>query len=262
LEYRSYTKELRKKKMSESVRKDKISSWFVDHFVKPSLACVIFFVIIPLLIYTASYLPIITLPGDGHDLGEVWRYQVNMFNYHANLTDSHPFESPAYSWPLITKPLLEYRNTSLPANRTSLMYVMGNPAVFWFGIVCTFVAIFISISKKDKRAVPFLVAFAFQYLPWFRVSRCIFIYHFFTSVPFLILCIVYVLNFLREDFPQIVTRDFGSQSAGVTAYKLSNVIIYCYLAITLALFILLYPAISGMEVPTSYLKYVEWINVR
>ncbi|AEV69574.1 glycosyltransferase family 39 protein [Acetivibrio clariflavus] len=262
LEYRSYNKQLRRKKMSETARKEKINSWFINHFIKPSLACVIFFVIIPILIYTASYLPIITLPGDGHNLGEVWRYQVNMYNYHSNLTDSHPFESPAYSWPLIQKPLLEYRNTNLPYDRTSLMYVMGNPAVFWFGIVCVFVAVIISIAKKDKRAVPFLVAFAFQYLPWFRVSRCIFIYHFFTSVPFLILCIVYVLNFLREDFPQIVTRDFGSQSAGETAYKISTVFIYSYLAITLALFILLYPAISGMEVPTSYLNYVKWINVR
>ncbi|HOQ00383.1 MAG TPA: glycosyltransferase family 39 protein [Acetivibrio clariflavus] len=262
LEYRSYNKQLRRKKMSETARKEKINSWFVNHFVKPSLACVLFFVIIPILIYTASYLPIITLPGNGHNLGEVWRYQVNMYNYHANLTDSHPFESPAYSWPLIQKPLLEYRNTNLPYGRTSLMYVMGNPAVFWFGIVCVFVAIIISIVKKDKRAVPFLVAFAFQYLPWFRVSRCIFIYHFFTSVPFLILCIVYVLNFLREDLPQIVTRDFGSQSAGENAYRFSNVFICLYLAITLALFILLYPAISGMEVPSSYLEYVKWINVR
>lgn len=262
LEYRSYNKQLKKKKMNEATRKNKINTWFKQHFVKPCLACVIFFVIIPIIIYTASYLPIITLPGEHHNLGEVWRYQVNMFNYHANLTDSHPFESLAYTWPLIRKPLLEYRNMSLPANRTSLMYVLGNPAVFWFGIICTFAAILISITRKDKRAVPFLVAFAFQYLPWFRVSRCIFIYHFFTSVPFLILCIVYVLNFLMEEFPRIVERDFGSKYAGEITYWVSNIFTYSYLVITLALFILLYPAISGMEVPTSYLKLVEWINVR
>ena len=185
-----------------------------------------------------------------------------MYDYHAHLDADHDFASPAYSWPLIKKPLLEYRNTSLPVNRTSLMYVLGNPAVFWFGIICTLAAILISIAKKDKRAVPFLVAFAFQYLPWFRVSRCIFIYHFFTSVPFLILCIVYVLNFLREEFPQVVERDFGSKYAGEITFLASKVFTYSYLVITLALFILLYPAISGMELPTSYLDLVRWINVR
>lgn len=262
LEYRSYMKSVRSKKMSESARKDKSRNWFTNHFIKPSLACVIFFVIIPILIYTSSYLPIITLPGEHHNLEEVWRYQVNMYDYHAHLDADHDFASPAYSWPLIKKPLLEYRDMSLSYDRTSLMYVMGNPAVFWFGIICTFAAIWISISKKDKRAVPFLVAFAFQYLPWFRVSRCIFIYHFFTSVPFLILCIVYVLSFWREEFPQIVRRDFGSDDAGRITYLSSNIFIYGYLAITLAFFILLYPAISGMEVPTSYLDLVRWLNVR
>ena len=219
------------------------------------------FVIIPVILYSASYLPI-TLPGDHHNLDEIRRYQVNMFNYHSQLTDDHTWASPAYSWPLIKKPLLEYRNMNLPSSVTSIMYVMGNPAVFWFGIICTFAAIWISISKKDKRAVPFLVAFAFQYLPWFRVSRCIFIYHFFTSVPFLILCIVYVLSFWREEFPQIVRRDLGSDDAGRITYLSSNIFIYGYLAITLAFFILLYPAISGMEVPTSYLDLVRWLNVR
>jgi len=262
LEYKSFEKQLRKKKMGVLARKEKIMGWFKQHFVKPCLACVIFFVIIPIIIYTASYLPIITLPGEHHNLEEVWRYQVNMYDYHAHLDADHDFASPAYSWPLIKKPLLEYRNTSLPVNRTSLMYVLGNPAVFWFEIICTLAAILISIAKKDKRAVPFLVAFAFQYLPWFRVSRCIFIYHFFTSVPFLILCIVYVLNFLREEFPQVVERDFGSKYAGEITFLASKVFTYSYLVITLALFILLYPAISGMEVPTSYLDLVRWINVR
>jgi len=261
MEYRSYSKLLIRKKAGIKARKEKINSWFVNHFVKTSLACVIFFVIIPVIIYTASYLPIITLPGEGHDLGEVWRYQENMFDYHSNLNDSHPFESAAYSWPLNKKPLLEYRNTSLPRGRTSLMYVMGNPAIFWFGIICTFAAMLISIMRKDKRAVPILIAFAFQYLPWFRIDRCIFIYHFFTSVPFLILCIVYVLNFMRENFPKIVARDFGSKSAGETTYAISTIFIFSYLAITIGFFIFLYPAISGFEVSSSYLEYVKWLNV-
>lgn len=261
LEYRSYGNLLKRRKVTGTPRKDKIRAWLVNNFGLTSLACVLFFVAIPIIIYVSSYLPIITLPGDNHNLKEVWQYQVNMYDYHSKLTADHDFASPAWSWPLIKKPLLEYRDTGLPANRTSIMYVMGNPAVFWFGIVCVFAVILIALIKKDKRAVPILVAFAFQYLPWFRVSRCIFIYHFFTSVPFMILCIVYVLNFLKEDFPKIVGRDFGSKGAESTAYSVSTSFIYIYLLITLAFFILLYPAISGMVVPSSYLNWVRWLHV-
>lgn len=261
LEYNGYNKLLRKKALSSSARKSKINAWIKDHLVLTSLACVLFFVIIPVILYSASYLPIITLPGDHHNLDEIRRYQVNMFNYHSQLTDDHTWASPAYSWPLIKKPLLEYRNMNLPSSVTSIMYVMGNPAVFWFGIVCVFLALLISIYKKDKRAVPFLVAFAFQYLPWFRVSRCIFIYHFFTSVPFLILSIVYVLNFLKEDLPKIIGKDFGSRSSEITARNISTAFIYSYLVLTLVLFIFFYPVISGMEIPTEYLKFYRWINI-
>ncbi len=261
LEYNSYKKLLRKKAITGIARQNKIKDWISNHFVLTSLACVLFFVIIPVILYTASYLPIITLPGEHHNLGEVLESQKYMYNYHSGLTDPHTWASPAYSWPLIKKPLLEYRNLNLPSSITSIMYVMGNPAIFWFGIVCVFAALLISIIKKDKRAVPFLVAFAFQYLPWFRVTRCIFIYHFFTSVPFLILSIVYVLNFLKEDFPKIVGRDFGSKGAEITTYKLSTAFIYSYLVLALVLFIFLYPVISGMEIPTEYLKWYRWINV-
>ncbi len=261
LEYNSYNKLLRKKALSGSARNTKIKEWIQNHFVLTSLACVLFFVIIPIILYSASYLPIITLPGEHHNLGEIVKYQKDMFDYHSGLTDDHDWASPAYSWPLVKKPLLEYRNMSLPATRTSIMYVLGNPAIFWFGIVCVFAALLISIVKKDKRAVPFLVAFAFQYLPWFRVTRCIFIYHFFTSVPFMILSIVYVLNFLKEDLPGIVGRDFGSKSSEITANKVSTAFIYCYLAITLALFIFFYPVMSGLEIPTEYLKFYNWIRI-
>jgi dolichyl-phosphate-mannose-protein mannosyltransferase len=261
LEYRSYGSLLKRSKLTNTSRQNKLKAWLVNNFGLTSLACVLFFVAIPIIIYVSSYIPIITLPGDHHNLKEVWNYQVNMYDYHSKLEADHDFASPAWSWPLIKKPLLEYRDMSLPANKTSIMYVMGNPAIFWFGIVCVFAVLIISLLKKDKRAVPILVAFAFQYLPWFRVSRCIFIYHFFTSVPFLILSIVYVLSFLKEDFPKIVGRDFGSKGAEITAYRVSTSFIYVYLLIALAFFVLLYPAISGFVVPSSYLNWVRWLHV-
>ena len=259
-EYKDYKRALTPK------RKKRKPVW-VDSFIKKHviwtcLCCIIFFVVIPVLIYTASYLPIITLPGEQYNLGYVWENTKSMYEYHSTLTATHDFQSPAYTWPLIKKPLIEYRNTSLPKNKTSLMYVLGNPAVFWFGIACVFIAAIIAIKKKDKRFLPIIVAFAFQYLPWFRISRCIFIYHFFTSVPFLILCIVYVLYYVREHLPRDIDKMGGSESFILNVRKVSEALIFHYLLLNVLLFILFYPAISGMVVDSRYLNLVRWLGVR
>jgi predicted membrane-bound dolichyl-phosphate-mannose-protein mannosyltransferase len=247
-------------------RKNKKRPAWLEGFIKKnviytSLCCIVFFVVIPVSIYIASYLPIITLPGDNYDLGYVWENTKGMFDYHSDLEDDHPYASPAYSWPLISKPLAEYFGNNLPPGKVSKMYVLGNPAVFWFGLVCVFFAIAMAIRKKDKRLIPIVVAFAFQYVPWFLVSRCVFIYHFFTSVPFLILCIVYVLYYLCEHLPEDVGKAYGSKMAAIYAYKASTSFVYIYLLINVLLFILFYPAISGMVVDSSYIKLVNWLGI-
>ncbi|MCX7749724.1 MAG: glycosyltransferase family 39 protein [Clostridia bacterium] len=260
IEYLDFKKVLRKRK-----RKEILPVWtgsFVrKNIIYTSLCCVIFFVIIPVLIYVSSYLPIITLPGPQHNLEEVVRYQKNMSDYHVNLTVRHPFESPAYSWPLISKPLLEYRGEGLPQNKVSIIYVLGNPAIFWFGIVCVFVVIAIGIWKRDKRALLIIVAFAFQYLPWFTVTRCIFIYHFFTAVPFLILSVIYVLEFLQKDLPGVMAKAFMDQKIQFVTYKAANGFIIGYLAVVGILFAVFYPAISGLVVDSSYLEWVKWLGI-
>ena len=253
-------------KALKSKNKKKKPAW-LDGFIKKNviytcLCCIVFFVVIPVLIYVASYLPIITLPGDNYDIGYVWENTKGMFDYHSGLEDDHPYASPAYSWPLILKPLAEYFGSNLPAGKVSKMYVLGNPAVFWFGIICVFFAIAMAISKKDKRLVPIVVAFAFQYLPWFMVSRCVFIYHFFTSVPFLILCIVYVLYYLCEHMPEDIGKFSKNKMAAINAKKVSQTFVYVYLLINVLLFILFYPAISGLVVDESYIKLVSWLGIR
>jgi dolichyl-phosphate-mannose--protein O-mannosyl transferase len=141
-----------------------------------------------------------------------------------------------------------------------MMYIFGNPAIFGFGIFCVFAALVIGIARKDKRAFLPLLAFAFQYLPWFGIARYVFIYHFFTAVPFLILCTVYVLNFMREELPALVQKVSGRKQARVITYKASEVFIYTYLVIVAVLLVLFYPAASGMVVDESYIRYIRWVN--
>jgi dolichyl-phosphate-mannose-protein mannosyltransferase len=83
-----------------------------------------------------------------------------------------------------------------------------------------------------------LVGYFSQYVPWMLVSRLTFIYHYFAMVPFLILCIVYMLKVIIELKPSW------------------HKYVYAYLTVALGLFVLFYPVLSGMVVNRNYIDNV------
>ncbi|MDP4181046.1 MAG: glycosyltransferase family 39 protein [Bacillota bacterium] len=247
--------------------KGKLPLWTRD-FVKNKLiftplACVIFFIVIPGIIYVSSYLPIITLPGPTHNLEEVVRYQKNMYDYHAHLKATHPYQSEPWQWAVDYKPLLEYRDTNLPAGKVSLMYTMGNPIIFWFGLLSVFAIIILGLWKRDKRVFFILVAYAIQYLPWFLENRggCVFIYHYFTAIPFLIMALVYLLKFVHDDVPKLIGKAYMSKGAEETTRLVSKCVVYGFLALVAIFFIWFYPAISGWVMSDKLLQTYKWLHV-
>ena len=120
----------------------------------------------------------------------------------------------------------------------STIVSFGNPAVWWLGIPA-FLAAIRAAWKKNKAMFLVVVALISQYIPWMGISRSAFIYHFFPMVPFLILSIVYVLKRLTE---KGVNRRW----------------IYGYLALAGVLFVLFYPAVSGLVVPKAYIDWLRW----
>ncbi|AUG58294.1 MAG TPA: phospholipid carrier-dependent glycosyltransferase [Ruminiclostridium sp.] len=349
LEYTDYRK--------IAMRSKKKPAWFHDYeslylFGTMGL-CVIFFVIIPGIIYVLSYLSWPERPGTSLFKTVVDNFKY-MLSYHSKLTDTHPYQSAWWEWPFMSRPMAFYFGSDLPAGVTSKIYTLGNPAVWWTGIVA-FLAIaamaltkvkkqfsllfvlaassfaYISIPKDfipsevwilsfilltltilissnfdkkiiafsvgsaaifsviafsfhnviktnsyyvnfdnsyyknpsvqslmwiflltsiiillvgifrfDRKFFPIVLAMIFQYVPWVGVPRCTFIYHYFTIIPFLILCILYVIKKVIDKW-----QDF-------------KYFAYIYLALVLVVFILFYPVVSGMHVNTSYLKLIGW----
>jgi len=167
-----------------------------------------------------------------------------MYKYHSKdvLDATHDYGSKWWSWPLMLRPMWFYGSGELPEGLASSIVCMGNPAIWWVGIVAMAAAIVITIVKRDKVMVPVFIAAAFQYVPWIFIDRVVFIYHFFSTVPFLILAIVYVIKFLLEKFPK-------------TRY-----VIYGYLIIVAVLFIMFYPVLSALVVSRDYVDYVlRWL---
>ncbi len=205
--------------------------------------CIIFFIIIPVLIYVASYIPIMKI-GPAKDISYVWQNQKNMFSYHSGLNSTHPFASRWYEWPFMVKPMWFYSNDAVRGTEhMGSIATFGNPAVWWigvFGMIYLFVDAL--LHKKIPREATFIfIAFLSQFLPWTRIFRSTFIYHYFASVPFIVLSITYSIKSLEERF------------------KMKKVITYVYLGVVLMLFIMFYPVLSGTVIPSWYGKLLKWL---
>lgn len=230
------------KKLNSSNRPDWCKNFFKLNIIATLLCCLVFFVAIPAIIYYISYIPYMQVYPDKSGLKLVLDYQVEMYNYHSKLVATHAFSSPWYEWPLIYKPTWFYSGSGLPQGRASTIATMGNPAIWWIGTAAIVMSAVISIKKRDKKMSVVFAAIAFQYLPWVLVGRITWIYHFFSTVPFMILAIVYMIKTFTEE------------------YKNFKKIAYVYLGIAAALFIWFYPALSGFEVSKTYIDSLRWFT--
>ena len=204
-----------------------------------TLACsVLFFIVIPASIYILSYIPYLQTPGqDG--LNSILKNQSDMFNYHSQLESTHPYSSYWFQWPFMLRPIYYYSGQLKNGLNTGITS-FGNPAVWWMGIAALLYCIR-AVSKRFNMTLLFLlVAYASQYLPWMFVSRTTYIYHYFPSVPFVILMITYMFKHWTA------TR----KPEAVIAYMLA----------ALLLFIAFYPALSGHPIPMWYVNaFLKWM---
>lgn len=234
-EYEAYRMEMERPQGRRASWTEQFWSLYIQRTL---LWCVLFFVLIPAGIYFLSYIPYLQVPG--MTVSDILNYQRQMYHYHSRLTATHPFTSPWWSWPLMIRPIWYYRGVDLPAGMASTIASFGNPAVWWPGIPAAFYGI--KAALKGNRALMLvIVAIAAQYLPWILVPRIAFIYHFFPILPFVMLTLVYAWKVLLEQgWPKSC--------------------LYGYLVLAAVLFLMFYPAVSGLVVPEDYIRFLRWFD--
>lgn len=220
-----------------------ILSIFPSRTLKIIGFCILFFVLIPGLIYLLSYLPF--RDGSASGLFErMWKNQKTMFNYHSSLNATHYFASPYYEWPLIVRPIWYYSGILSDTLREGISS-FGNPLVWWMGIPAFVYMVYLYLKKKDRNAFFLLAGYLTQYIPWFFVGRITFIYHYFPSVIFVSLMIGYSARRLLLKCSRRKTL----------------AVLLLYGAAVFGLFLLFYPVLSGQPVELAFAeKYLKWFK--
>lgn len=212
------------------------------------LWCVVFFVIVPCAIYCASYIPYLQAHGmNGFE--SIIENQVSMLSYHSSLTDTHPFSSPWYEWPFIIRPIWYYSGQTADGLSMTIAS-FGNPFVWWAAIGAMIYCVYRLIKNKCCNALFLIIGFLAQYLPWVGVSRVVFIYHYFTSVPFLVLMLAYCAKDMLTYAPDAVLSPCKARTR--------TILVFGYCALCVWAFCAFYPALSGMAADASYIDSLKW----
>ena len=225
---------------------------FDFYLAKTLFFSVIFFVMAPLTIYYLSYIPFAIgkgmTPGVGM-LADPEFYQIVennqalMLDYHGKLDATHPYSSWWWQWILDARPIL-YVNSYFGDLRSSFA-AFGNPVMWWGGFVAMIIMAVRVFMYRDGKALFILIGYLSQLVPWMPITRIVFIYHYFPSTLFLVLALAHTFN-------TIIERRRGS-------YRLA---VYCYTASSGALFVMFYPALTGIPATHWYFRNILcWLPV-
>ena len=221
---------------------------------RPSLyvpAAMLAFVLIPTLIYLASWIPFFTR-GQFHNLSDLIEYQRQSYVYHATLTATHPYGSPWFSWPFLYRPVAYYYEAQgLGIDHASGqalvggMIDVGNPLIWWASIPAVLSLPYFVLRHRSFPAALILVGFVTQYLPWARISRVIFLYHMFGGLVFMILALAFVLVRMQRAGPVDI------EVLGDRLRLPTRLLVPVFLALVVLCFLYLYPVWTALPLSTN-----------
>jgi hypothetical protein len=164
----------------------------------PIVFAAVCLVAIPLVVYVISYVPWAMIDGHqlwtgvpaGHTGQTLLELTAQMYGYHNGLTSPHPASSPYWAWPMDLKPVWFYQD-GFAGGTTAAIYDAGNLVIWWLSIPAIIFAAVMAYRRKSLALAIITIGFAAQWVPWARIDRAAFQYHYYTALPFLLLAFAY-----------------------------------------------------------------------
>jgi hypothetical protein len=163
--------------------------------------------ILPLVVYVVAYIPwAVSTAGEltpgapqiiagwpaGHTGQTLVQLTQAMYNYHNDLRTGHPASSPFWAWPFDFKPVWFYES-SFAGNTSAAIYDNGNLVTWWLEIPAIAFVAWQAFKRSSLGLGLILIGFILQWVPWMPIDRATFQYHYYTSLPFLVIALAYFL---------------------------------------------------------------------
>ena len=222
--------------------------------IKSILGIPLFFIVLPVLVYLAVYLPFFTgehtPPGENpsqYNINTFIGLQEQMYWYHTRLKATHPYQSVPAQWVFDLRPVWIY--VDYKDNMIANVYNLGNPLFMWFGLTSIIFMLIRYIRKRTFAVAAVLISYFGFFLPWIGSPRIMFYYHYMPAVPFLAISIGYVLDKLLVE-------------------KAGKLFVAVFLFLLVALFIYFLPLWTAIYIPkcvipqgcTSWYDSYFWLS--
>ncbi|MDR0847974.1 MAG: phospholipid carrier-dependent glycosyltransferase [Propionibacteriaceae bacterium] len=157
----------------------------------------------------AGHLDDWTVRHFGQDLGSLWHYHVDMYNWHTGDTmanATHSYASSPWGWPVVARTVgIMAENDIKPGDqgctaavgKTCMRVItgLGTPLLWWAATIAILIALVWWLAAMDWRfSVPVLGMFS-TWIPWmFAGTRPEFAFYAITMIPFMVIALAMVLG--------------------------------------------------------------------
>ncbi len=176
------------------------------------------FVVLPAMVYLASYTGWFlnypeTRPGSEvcdvepcpvpltQQAADWWHEQGEIVSFHTDLDAEHDYRAPAWTWPILTRPVVHYFEScgrEEPADECevapghgAIIVGVGNPAVWWLALPAYGLLGWAGIARRRSEAGFLLVFLLAQWVPWLVTARPVFFFYTAPLVPFVALTLAW-----------------------------------------------------------------------
>ena len=169
-------------------------------------ALLLWLFVLPLLLYVGTYAArldgaVAAAPwSEGSFWRAVWDQQFSMWEFHTQVLDEsvHPYQSPAWSWLLLKRPVSYFFETTSSGQYMEVMAI-GSPLVWWTSILALLYCAYRWVRDRSVASAAGIATagFFFTYAPWVLAPsgrEAVFLFYLLPSVPFMCLAIAAVAD--------------------------------------------------------------------
>ncbi len=182
-----------------------------------------------------------------------WHYHDEIFGFHDNLRQTHPYASHPQGWLLLARPVSYYYPQGIGPGRYGCeaascsreVLAIGTPAIWWGFTLALVALLWLWVAKRDWRAAAVLVMVATVILPWIRDDldqRTMFLFYALPAVPFMCLGLTLVAGWA-----------LGGAAVSVRRRTAAAIGTGAFVAVAILNFAYLYPILAAQTLP-----YADW----
>lgn len=182
-------------------------------------------------------------------LRSLWRYHVEMYEFHSRLSSPHPYESHPAGWLLLARPVSYYYPPDLGPGEYGCaaqscareVLAIGNPALWWATVPVLLALLWRWVSRRDWRAGALVALVLAAIVPWIRDDlrdRTMFLFYALPAVPFMALAAALVAGWA-----------LGGADASRRRRRLGAAGVGLWTASVVLTFAFFYPVLAAQTIP-------------